>query len=311
MKALTYHGAKDVRVESVPDPVLEHEDDIVIRITATAICGSDLHLYRGKVPGLKDGDILGHEFMGVVEDAGRGVTRLRKGDRVVVPFVIACGDCFFCERRLYAACETTSLMPELLDHVRSGRLDPEAGGLPEGGAGALAARARQLHRAPGRRRVDRLDAVEQRGDEVVGVGRGVAAGSHEIRLDRGLDALRQRALAQQRLDQAHPLPVGRRVAAPGLQAEQDGQQRDAARHVRDAFEAGLRDQLHVAVRAHALAGQLQRHRRVVQAAVHVVQQQVDGGVGRVRQPRLYDVVPHAESPPSGSVGSLRDAGERP
>ena len=108
MKALTYHGAKDVRVENVPDPALQRDDDIVLKVTATAICGSDLHLYRGKVPGLEDGDILGHEFMGVVEAAGPGVRNLAVGDRVVVPFVIACGDCFFCERKLFAACETTN-----------------------------------------------------------------------------------------------------------------------------------------------------------------------------------------------------------
>jgi threonine dehydrogenase-like Zn-dependent dehydrogenase len=108
MRALTYHGSRDVRVTTQPDPVLQDKRDIVLRVTATAICGSDLHLYRGKVPGVQAGDILGHEFMGVVEDVGADVTRLRKGDRVVVPFVIACGDCFFCERRLFAACETSN-----------------------------------------------------------------------------------------------------------------------------------------------------------------------------------------------------------
>lgn len=108
MRALTYHGKKDVRIETVPDPVLQHPEDILLRVTATAICGSDLHLYRGKVPGLEAGDILGHEFMGVVEDAGSAVTQLRRGDRVVVPFVIACGACYFCERTLFAACETTN-----------------------------------------------------------------------------------------------------------------------------------------------------------------------------------------------------------
>lgn len=108
MKALTYQGAHDVRVETVPDPVLQAPDDILLRVTATAICGSDLHLYRGKVPGMKEGDILGHEFMGIVEETSAGVTRLQRGDRVVVPFTIACGDCFFCERDLYAACETTN-----------------------------------------------------------------------------------------------------------------------------------------------------------------------------------------------------------
>ncbi|HEY5805680.1 MAG TPA: zinc-dependent alcohol dehydrogenase [Lysobacter sp.] len=108
MKALTYHGKHDVRVETVPDPVLVENDDIILRVTATAICGSDLHLYRGKVPGLEDGDILGHEFMGIVEDAGSGVARLHRGDRVVVPFTISCGDCFFCSLHLYSACETTN-----------------------------------------------------------------------------------------------------------------------------------------------------------------------------------------------------------
>ncbi|WND80459.1 zinc-dependent alcohol dehydrogenase [Lysobacter capsici] len=108
MKALTFHGSHDVRVDSHPDPKLQADDDILLRVTATAICGSDLHLYRGKVPGMEAGDILGHEFMGIVEEVGPAVTRLRKGDRVVVPFTIACGDCFFCERDLYAACETTN-----------------------------------------------------------------------------------------------------------------------------------------------------------------------------------------------------------
>ncbi|SOD42549.1 zinc-dependent alcohol dehydrogenase [Nitrosovibrio sp. Nv4] len=108
MRALTYHGSYDVRVDTVPDPILQDPDDIVLKITATAICGSDLHLYRGKIPELKDGDILGHEFMGIVVDTGSEVTTLQKGDRVVVPFVIACGQCFFCERQLFSSCETTN-----------------------------------------------------------------------------------------------------------------------------------------------------------------------------------------------------------
>ncbi len=91
MKALTYHGALDVRVDNVADPVLQKDDDILLKVTATAICGSDLHMYRGKIPAMKSGDILGHEFMGEVVDTGKGVTALSKGDRVVVPFVIACG----------------------------------------------------------------------------------------------------------------------------------------------------------------------------------------------------------------------------
>ncbi|MCH9827781.1 MAG: glutathione-dependent formaldehyde dehydrogenase [Gammaproteobacteria bacterium] len=108
MKALTYHRNHDVRVENVPDPIIENDDDILLRVTATAICGSDLHLYRGKVPGMKSGDVLGHEFMGIVEDTGALVTEVSRGDRVVVPFTISCGTCFFCERDLYAACETTN-----------------------------------------------------------------------------------------------------------------------------------------------------------------------------------------------------------
>lgn len=108
MKALTWQGSYDVRIENVPDPTILEDTDVLLRVTATAICGSDLHLYRGKVPGMKDGDILGHEFMGVVEDVGPAVTRVRRGDRVVVPFTISCGDCFFCSRALFAACENTN-----------------------------------------------------------------------------------------------------------------------------------------------------------------------------------------------------------
>ncbi|MDB5958823.1 MAG: glutathione-dependent formaldehyde dehydrogenase, partial [Massilia sp.] len=108
MKALTYHGAMDVRVDNVPDPVLQRDDDILLKVTATAICGSDLHMYRGKIPAMHSGDILGHEFMGEVVDAGAGVTSLAKGDRVVVPFVIACGSCFYCDIQLFSACETTN-----------------------------------------------------------------------------------------------------------------------------------------------------------------------------------------------------------
>ncbi|MEZ3498413.1 zinc-dependent alcohol dehydrogenase [Pantoea sp. KPR_PJ] len=108
MRALTYHGPHKVRVETVPDPVLQEPDDIILRVTATAICGSDLHLYRGKIPGTDHGDIFGHEFMGEVVEAGAAVKNVAVGDRVVVPFVIACGDCFFCHLHQYAACETTN-----------------------------------------------------------------------------------------------------------------------------------------------------------------------------------------------------------
>lgn len=108
MKALTYHGPYKVSVDTTPDPVIQEPDDIILRVTATAICGSDLHLYRGKIPKTEHGDIFGHEFMGEVVEAGSDVTKVKKGDRVVVPFVIACGDCFFCQMQLYAACENTN-----------------------------------------------------------------------------------------------------------------------------------------------------------------------------------------------------------
>lgn len=108
MRALTYHGSHDVRVDTMPDPTIQESDDIILKITATAICGSDLHLYRGKIPGTEEGDIFGHEFMGIVEETGTDVTAVSKGDRVVIPFVIACGSCFFCSLNLYSACETTN-----------------------------------------------------------------------------------------------------------------------------------------------------------------------------------------------------------
>ncbi|MFK7700468.1 zinc-dependent alcohol dehydrogenase [Pseudomonas caspiana] len=108
MRALTYHGANDVRVDTVPDPVIQEVDDILLKVTATAICGSDLHLYRGKIPATESGDIFGHEFMGIVEEVGSQVTTVKPGDRVVIPFVIACGSCFFCQLDQFAACETTN-----------------------------------------------------------------------------------------------------------------------------------------------------------------------------------------------------------
>jgi threonine dehydrogenase-like Zn-dependent dehydrogenase len=108
MRALVFHSSNNVKVDTVPDPIIQEADDVILKVTATAICGSDLHLYRGKVPGMKEGDILGHEFMGEVVDAGPGVTELAIGDRVVNPFVIACGNCFFCDLHLFSACETTN-----------------------------------------------------------------------------------------------------------------------------------------------------------------------------------------------------------
>ena len=107
MKAVVFHKPGDMRVDEVPDPVIQNDEDIILRVTSTAICGSDLHIYNGFLP-QKDPLIMGHEFMGVVEEIGRGVTRLRRGDRVVVPFPIACGRCFFCGHGLPGHCETSN-----------------------------------------------------------------------------------------------------------------------------------------------------------------------------------------------------------
>ena len=109
MRALTWQGRGDVRVEDVRDPQMIKPTDAIIRITSTAICGSDLHLYNVLGPFLEPGDILGHEPMGIVEEVGNDVTKLKRGDRVVVPFVIACGSCWMCDRGLYSQCETTQV----------------------------------------------------------------------------------------------------------------------------------------------------------------------------------------------------------
>jgi threonine dehydrogenase-like Zn-dependent dehydrogenase len=109
MKAVTFHGRRDVRVDTVPDPTIEQPTDAIVRITSTAICGSDLHLYEVLAPFIDEGDILGHEPMGVVEAVGSAVTHIRPGDRVVIPFNIACGSCWMCERGLYTQCETTQV----------------------------------------------------------------------------------------------------------------------------------------------------------------------------------------------------------
>jgi threonine dehydrogenase-like Zn-dependent dehydrogenase len=108
MRAVCWHGVGEVRVEQVPDPSLLNPRDAIVRVTSTAICGSDLHLYDGYIPTMFRGDILGHEFMGEVVEVGPGVSNLSIGDRVVVPFPIACGGCFFCERQLFSLCENSN-----------------------------------------------------------------------------------------------------------------------------------------------------------------------------------------------------------
>src|SRR5215210_7615242 len=112
MKALTYHGRRDVRIDTVPDPRIEDPTDAIIRVTTTAICGSDLHLYEVLGPFIEEGSILGHESMGVVEEVGSEVSELSPGDRVVIPFQVACGSCFMCDQGLQTQCETTQVREE-------------------------------------------------------------------------------------------------------------------------------------------------------------------------------------------------------
>ncbi len=117
MKAVVWHGKNDVRVERVPDPTLLNPRDAIVKVSTTAICGSDLHLYDGYIPTMEAGDILGHEFMGEVVEVGRAVRNLRPGDRVVVPFTIACGRCFFCERQLWSACDNSNPNAKIVEEL--------------------------------------------------------------------------------------------------------------------------------------------------------------------------------------------------
>ncbi len=117
MKALVWHGKGDVRVDTVPDPKLVDPTDVIIKITATAICGSDLHLLDGFQPTMMSGDILGHEPMGVVVEVGSAVKNLKKDDRVVVPFTISCGDCFFCKKGLFSCCDKSNPNAKMAEKV--------------------------------------------------------------------------------------------------------------------------------------------------------------------------------------------------
>jgi len=139
MKALIWHGKKDIKYVDKPRPLITDQRDIVLKITATTICGSDLHLFTGAMLDMHDGDILGHEFMGIVEDVGSQVTKIQKGQRVVVAFDIACGTCSYCKREEYTACDTTNpskLMETMYGH-RSAALygySHLTGGVPGGQA---------------------------------------------------------------------------------------------------------------------------------------------------------------------------------
>ena len=115
MKAVCWHGARDIRVDDVAVPEIVNPRDAIVKVTATAICGSDLHLYNGFIPTMQSGDVLGHEFMGEVVELGSGVRSLRRGDRVVVPFVIACGACFFCREGLTSLCDNSNPNAEMAE----------------------------------------------------------------------------------------------------------------------------------------------------------------------------------------------------
>ena len=141
MRAVAYHGKRDVRVDTVPDPTIEEPTDAIVRITSTGICGSDLHLYEVLGAFMDEGDILGHEPMGIVEEVGSEVTQIKPGDRVVIPFNISCGHCFMCDQQLYSQCETTQVR--------------------EQGKGAVAARLHQALR-PGAGRPGRVPARARR-----------------------------------------------------------------------------------------------------------------------------------------------------
>jgi threonine dehydrogenase-like Zn-dependent dehydrogenase len=117
MRALCWHGKEDIRCEQVPDPMIEDARDAIVRVTSCAICGSDLHLYNGFMPGMKSGDVMGHEFMGEVVEVGPEVRRLKIGDRVVVPFTIVCGECEQCRRGNFSVCERTNRNRHIADKV--------------------------------------------------------------------------------------------------------------------------------------------------------------------------------------------------
>ena len=140
MRALVWHGRNDVRLDTVPDPKIEGPRDAIVKVTSTAICGSDLHLYDGYIPEMKSGDILGHEFMGEVVEVGSGNLKLKVGDRVVVPFNICCGECFFCKKGQWSCCERTNRTADkaikMFGHVTAGLFGYShlTGGYPGGQA---------------------------------------------------------------------------------------------------------------------------------------------------------------------------------
>ena len=211
MRAVTWHGTEDVRVDTVPDPSIQEPTDAIVRITSTAICGSDLHLYKILGMFMDEGDIIGHEPMGIVEEVGSEVTDIAPGDRVVVPFNISCGRCWMCHEQLYAQCETTqnreygkgaSLFgyTKLYGHVPGAQVQllrvPQGPGPRERDL-AQPREVPQPHGAVARRRDDETVPDSQRAD-VDARRRG-----HEGRLDRApVHADRQDAAGHRARDQA-------------------------------------------------------------------------------------------------------------
>jgi threonine dehydrogenase-like Zn-dependent dehydrogenase len=124
MKAICWHGHGDMRMDTVPDPTIKEPTDVVIKITSSGICGSDIHLMDGYMPTMKAGDVVGHEPMGIVVEVGSAIRQLKKGDRVVIPFTISCGSCFFCKKQLYSCCDTTNpnaaMAAKVMGHAPAG-----------------------------------------------------------------------------------------------------------------------------------------------------------------------------------------------
>jgi S-(hydroxymethyl)glutathione dehydrogenase/alcohol dehydrogenase len=117
MKALVYHGPMDVRIDDKPKPKIQQQDDIILKVTIIAICGSDLHLYHGSVEGMEPGQTLGHEFMGIVEDVGTEVHEVKQGDRIVLPFNINCGRCWYCRHQLWSQCDNLTYLDSLNRYI--------------------------------------------------------------------------------------------------------------------------------------------------------------------------------------------------
>ena len=229
MKALCWHGKHDIRYETVPDPVIEHPRDAIIKTSCCAICGSDLHFYDGFMPGMKSGDIVGHEFMGEVVEVGTENKKLKVGDRVVVPFTICCGECEQCRRGNWSVCERTNRKKNLGDlvfghtHRRPVRLHPHH---------------RRLRRRPGRVRARAL--CRRR------------AGQDSRRIDRRAGAVSRRHLpdrlagggAVRHPADRHGRGLGRRAGRP----VRDPQRRHARRRAGDLHRQRARAARHGARR---------------------------------------------------------------